>query len=115
MADRRQDPRVEVDDQITGELIERHPILIRDIGLGGMVIQCLAPMRVGEVHLFVLRTSDGAMTEARARVVHTMRSTAADGQTLYLAGLAFFELDERLAQAIGGLVDQGSLSLIDNG
>ena len=106
-AERRRVPRVDIHDQLTGSLITVRPVLVRDIGLGGMAIQSSFPLDMNGEHLFELKAADGTTARVRARVVRSLRGTGAGQDAVYITGLAFCDDHMQIADSdVGRIIDQ---------
>ena len=83
------------------------PIIVRDIGLGGMAIQSSFPLEMNQEHLFELKAADGTTARVRARVVRTLRGTGAGQDSVYVTGLAFCDDHMKIADSdVGRIIDQ---------
>jgi hypothetical protein len=106
-AERRRVPRVDIDDQLTGSLVTVRPVVVRDIGLGGMAIQSSFPLEMDREHLFELKAADGTTARVRARVVRSLRGTGAGQDAVFITGLAFCDDHMQIADSdVGRIIDQ---------
>ena len=106
-AERRRVPRVDIHDQLSGHLLTVRPIVVRDIGLGGMAIQSAFPLELNQEHLFELKAADGTTARVRARVVRSLRGTGAGQDAVYITGLAFCDDHMQIADSdVGRIIDQ---------
>jgi hypothetical protein len=102
--ERRKAPRLPVGRHVTAELeSSAQPVTVRDISLGGFLLESNEPFEVQALHQFRIATSDGWKTLITARSVHSRRSTTETGT--YYTGFAFVdpvgtEAERRIHQLI---------------
>jgi hypothetical protein len=102
--ERRQTPRVDVTGRLDSRLEPNtQPVTIRDLSLGGFLIESDEPFPTDAIHQFRVATPAGWTTMLTARSVHS-RKRAGNG---YLTGFAFLEpKGQEAQQRIVELIDQ---------
>jgi len=90
--ERRRAPRVDVTGRVDGQLDgDAQDVVVRDLSLGGFLIESPTAFSVDAVHHFRVALKDGAWaTVLTAKSVHC-REQAANGGKTYLTGFAFIE------------------------
>ena len=103
--DRRADSRLEVLERIQGELRALDtPVTLLNLSYGGFLMQTPVDFTIGGSHDFRFTSGLETPIMLRARVVHTMRATAA-GVRMYVVGLEFEDQETlEFKQAIESLV-----------
>jgi hypothetical protein len=87
---RRQSPRLEILDRLTGALEPAGPtVKVLDVSLSGLGIETAWAFEPGSVHRFRFTAPDGSSVVLAARVTHCHRRPTADGSALYLTGFRF--------------------------
>ena len=102
--ERRRSPRLEVMARVYGSLIALDlPITLLNMNRDGFLMQAPINFPVGVIDEFRFTTSGSDPIVLRARVVHTIRATAA-GTVSYAIGLEFLDHGaDGIAQAINEL------------
>jgi hypothetical protein len=97
LGDRRGEMRFEIIGHLWGALenVERLPL--RDIGLGGALVESRLPLAPDSVQAMALRFGGDAVHDVRVRVRHVRPSPAGAG---YLVGLEFMDLAAGAAEQI---------------
>jgi len=102
--DRRQSVRLDVLDQLDGQvLIFNLPVRVRDIGTGGIATESVVPIPVGSRHLLRLTTSSGRQLVVSGRVSHQRSVEFPDGITRFVTGFAF--VDDSASDEIAALIE----------
>jgi len=90
-SDRRTASRLPVGRHVTAQVeATAQPVTVRDISLGGFLLQSPEPFEVQALHQFRVATKDGWKTLITARSVHCRRAEI-DGSPTYLIGFAFVQ------------------------
>jgi hypothetical protein len=99
--DRRRHPRVTVNGQIKGQtLTSAHDVIIRDLSLGGFLVESREAFREDSIHEFRLATANGKLeTRLKARSVYSHLRRVIGGPPSYLTGFEFVEPKGVEAQA----------------
>jgi hypothetical protein len=105
--EQRTSPRLDVVDQIRGQLVSFGvQLLIREIGLGGFSTEGPIAFEPGGRHVFRFTTSAGRDVLIRARVIYSRGEGRFHGLPLYATGWAFLDDPHRDTPAdIGVLID----------
>lgn len=84
------------------------PIVIRNISLGGVLVESAEPFPVGVVHHLRMATQDEVpdRPELPAQSVYSQSEILADGTTTFLTGFAFTGHDAQAERFVFELVDQ---------
>ena len=91
-SDLRTSPRLEVVNQIRGQLVSYGvQVLIREIGLGGFSTEGPVAFEPGGRHAFRFTTAAGRQVLIRARVVYSRDEGRFHGLPLYTTGWAFLD------------------------
>jgi hypothetical protein len=92
--DRRRSPRIELVGQlhVTSAMPEQ-AIDVREISLGGMAIETVAPFEVGTVHAFRLTLGDESTVELFGKVMHSRPVDPAEGKAAFVTGIQFVDED----------------------
>ena len=104
--ERRQSPRVDVTGRLESRLEPNtHPVTIRDLSLGGFLIESDEPFPPDAIHQFRVATPAGWTTMLTARSVHCRKRSGTENS--YLTGFAFLEpKGQEAQQRIVELIDQ---------
>ncbi len=105
-ANRRRYPRLEVLDQIEGELVPLDvPVTLRDLSHGGFSIVSSNPFPPGTMHHFRFTAAVDAVVLLDATAVHCrLTSASASGEFSYITGFEFVSA-EHTEDAIAVLLD----------
>jgi hypothetical protein len=100
-SERRRHPRVPVNGQVTGRaLATEEDVIIRDLSVGGFMIESRDAFRENSVHEFRLATPSGKLeTRLKARSVYSHLRRVVGGPPSYLTGFEFVEPKGVEAQA----------------
>lgn len=105
LADRRTATRFEVLGELWGSIQAAEPLILRNLGREGALIESAAPLPVGSTHTIRLMRGTTA-TDVRAVVRHLSPVLQAAGPRRYLVGLEFVNLDEQAHVWISYMMDQ---------
>jgi len=99
--ERRKHPRVSVNGQVTGELLESaQEVIVRDLSLGGFLVESREGFIEDSVHEFRLAGAGGKLkTHLKARSVYSHLRRVIGGPPSYLTGFEFVEPRGTEAQA----------------
>jgi hypothetical protein len=100
---RRKQPRFEIVGQLRGALTWHEALPIRDVGLGGALVQSPRPLPVGTVHPVRLETEHG-LNAVTVRVCHLTPSQPG-GE--YLVGLQFVDPDQEVVGQVQRIAASG--------
>ncbi len=89
LGDRRAELRVEIIGDLRCALVMTRSWPLRNLGVGGMLVECSDPLIVGSIHHLRLCLDDGTW-DVTAAVRHVTRIR--DQPKLYAVGLAFVNL-----------------------
>lgn len=103
-SDRRKAPRVPVGSHVTARVdADAQAVTLRDISLGGFLLESSQPFHADSIHQFRIATAAGWETMVTARSVHSRQAPGNAG--LYLTGFSFVdpvgpEAERRIHQLI---------------
>jgi hypothetical protein len=91
--ERRRTPRVEVSERVHGTFEPPvQDVIVRDLSLGGFLVESPSAFPVDAVHHFRIAMKDGEWaTHLTARTVHCRERATSGGRPSYLTGFAFVE------------------------
>jgi hypothetical protein len=101
--ERRKAARVPVGAHVTAHVeADAQSVTLRDISLGGFLLESTQPFHVDAIHQFRIATATGWETVVTARSVHCRQAA---GSSVYLTGFAFVdptgpEAERRIHQLI---------------
>lgn len=80
-----------------------HPLVVREISLGGMAFETGTPFEVGAVHAFRLTLGDETTTELSGRIMHCR--TMPETSDVFVVGVQFLDDDPPEGTGVlGGLI-----------
>ena len=92
VTERRAAPRLDVDDQIRGELVAFGiPITVRDLGAGGFCAETAIPFPIGARQRFRFFTSGRLHATIEADVIHCRLMPRDSGTPCYVTGFSFVQ------------------------
>ena len=104
--DRRRSPRVELLGQLHGRVVAYDvSVVVRNVSLGGLLLESTFPFTVGVVHSFRLTLGDDSSVELRGTILRCTEETGPDGAQRYVVGVQFVDEPEG-DESIGGLIDR---------
>ncbi len=105
--DRRASPRLEVVDQLHGQLVAFNvPLTLRDLGAGGFSVAAPIPFPAGATHLFRFITAAGVEVLIEATVAYVRGGSDARNEPCYVTGFSFArEASAHTAANINVLLD----------
>ena len=99
-SERRRNPRVEIVKQVAGRVVPVNAfVTVREMSLGGMLIETDAELSPRGVHEFRLRLTGGDETLVRGHIVHG-RFDVAHGGVRFLLGVQFSFVPVESAEVI---------------
>jgi hypothetical protein len=100
-SERRKHPRVAVSGQVAGQLLSSaQDVIVRDLSVGGFLIESRECFREDSIHEFRLATASGRLeTRLKARSVYSHQRRVVGGPPSYLTGFEFVEPRGHEAQA----------------
>lgn len=102
--ERRLTPRVRVQHRLPGSFTTGPSlVLIRNISLGGVLVESVEPFHVGAVHQFRIGTDETELTPPplASEAIYCHDQPTPDGDVRFLAGFKFLRHQEEIAQLIG--------------
>jgi hypothetical protein len=102
--DRRESARLDILGQLAGEVSVLAPILIRDISLTGVLVECGFPLILGSGHDLRLHLGDDSVV-VKARVVRCHIAEIGRELVRYVAGLEFVDLPPHVGAAITAYIE----------
>jgi hypothetical protein len=100
-SERRKHPRVAVSGQVNSQLLPTaQDVIVRDLSLGGFLIESREMFRENSIHEFRLASANGKVeTRLKARSVYSHLRRVIGGPPSYLTGFEFVEPRGHEAQA----------------
>jgi hypothetical protein len=102
--ERRLTPRVRVQHRLPGSFTTSPaPVLIRNISLGGVLVESAESFHVGAVHQFRIGAEDTdlAPPPLASEAIYCHGEPTQDGDVRFLTGFKFLRHQEEIAQLIG--------------
>ena len=97
--DKRDAERVTMLGELQGELMVFQPMLVRDVGTGGVTVETRFPLQIDSLHDVRLTLGDLSVV-VKGRVVHSRISDVDHDVVTYRTGLEFVEPSQRVVGAI---------------
>src|SRR5688572_33339537 len=98
-ADKRGDERVTILGELQGEIMVFQPMLIREIGKGGVTVETRFPLHLDSLHDLRLTLAQKSMV-VKGRVAHSRISDVDGDIVTYRSGLEFVGASGRALDAI---------------
>ena len=103
LADRRSSRRYDIVGELGGALDAAVRLPVRNIGVGGALLESLVPLVPASVHTVAL-SWNGVDVASTARVCHVLSAVSSNGERQYLIGVEFLSpaplLTEQLARSV---------------
>lgn len=99
-------------DPASGEVKVYHSMAIRQLSLGGALIEVGVPLQLNSLHDFRLTLGSRSVV-VKARVVHSHISTVASSGVAYQTGVEFVELSEPVAEALAAFIAASTTPGVD--
>ena len=104
-AERRAFPRLDVIDELNGQLIPFGvPVTVREVSVGGFSVETDAPFLAGGQHRFRFTTANGDEIVLEASVIHRRLAGSSDAPR-YITGFAFLRRTSTWARTVAALLD----------
>jgi PilZ domain len=103
--ERRLTPRVRVQHRVPGSFTTSSaPVLIRNISLGGVLVESAEPFHVGAVHQFRIGTdeTEPASPPLAAETIYCHDQSAPDGDFRFFTGFRFLRHQEEIGELVIG-------------
>ena len=97
--DKRDAERVTMLGELQGNLMVFQPMLVRNIGTGGVTVETLFPLQIDSLHDVRLNLGDLSVV-VKGRVVHSRISDVDHDVVTYRTGLEFVEPSQWVVDAI---------------
>jgi hypothetical protein len=109
--ERRHAPRLEVLEQLHGQLVSvKLPLVVREMGAGGFSVECPVPFPSGARHRFRFTLAGGGEVIVEAVGVHARSTSQTGGTARYISGFAFCQDGHpETARAVRTLLDAALL------
>ncbi len=113
--DRRRSARLDVLDQLDGQLVMYNiPVRLRDISEGGVATESAIALPIRSKHLLRLTTPAGVEVMIAGTVMHQRLSVSAMGRRVFVTGFEFADdRSQNTAQAVQTLLDAVAVELDD--
>lgn len=98
-ADRRGPERVPILGALQGEIMTFQPVLVREIGQGGVTVETQFPLQLDSLHELRLTLARKSVI-VKGRVVHSRISDVDQEIVMYRTGLEFVDVPDRILEAI---------------
>src|ERR1700676_2902374 len=96
----RRGSRFEILGGLPGDMMVTHQIAIKELSLGGALIETGFPLHLDSIHDFRLTLGDRSVI-VKGRVAHCHISDVDQELVLYRSGIDFVEVSQRVSEAIG--------------
>ena len=106
LGDRRIRPRYDIVGDLWGTLETVLRLPLRNVGLGGALIESHVPLQAESVHRLAF-VSDGRETAAQVRIRYVQPTISADGERTYLIGIEFLSIEPAMAALITRWMSSG--------
>ena len=97
--ERRDSERIAILGNLTGELMVYLPMTIREIGIGGVIVETAYPLHLDSLHDLRLTLGNRSIV-LKGRVVHSRVTDMDQEAVIYQSGLEFVETADRITVAI---------------
>lgn len=102
--DKREAERVPMLGELHGEVMVFQPMLVRDIGRGGVTVETRFPLQIDSLHDVRLTLGDTSVI-VKGRVAHSHISDVDQDIVVYRTGLEFIEPSRPVLAAIVEFID----------
>jgi H2-forming N5,N10-methylenetetrahydromethanopterin dehydrogenase-like enzyme len=111
LGDRRRVRRYDIVGELGGAMEIALRLPVRNIGVGGALLESPVPLAAASVH-YVMLSWNGGDVATEVRVCHVARAVAADGERNYLIGVEFASVAPVLTDQLARLMtaSEGSAS-----
>jgi hypothetical protein len=104
MTNKRDSERVPILGELHGEMMIFQPMLVRDLGTGGVTIETRFPLHLDSLHEVRLTLGKTSVV-VKGRVVHSRISDVDQDVVTYRTGMEFVDVAERAMDAIADFLD----------
>jgi hypothetical protein len=104
MSGKRDNERVPIAGQVTGEVMVFQPMTILDISRGGAQIETPFPLQLDSLHEFRLTLGDRSIV-VKGRIAHCHIGELTETSALYRTGVEFIEPSDHAMAAISDFID----------
>lgn len=102
--DKRLIERFEILGQLDGAVRVASPVAVRQVSLGGALVETVFPLTLGALHEFRLTLPDRSVV-VRARVAHSHISDVSSESVSYHSGVEFIDMTPPVLDVIRRYVD----------
>ena len=99
----RGNERIQILGELHGEVMVFQPLIIKEIGRGGIQVETGFPLQLDSLHEFRLTLGDSSVV-VKGRVAHCSISDVDQESVLYRSGVEFVEPSERVFGVIDGFI-----------
>jgi len=103
-SDKRDAERVQMLGRLQGEVMVFQPMLIREVSLGGALVETRFPLHLNSLHDLRLTLGTRSIV-VKGRVVHSQIRDVDQDVVIYWTGIEFVEPSEHVASAIVEFLD----------
>jgi PilZ domain len=103
-SDKRDAERVQMLGRLQGEVMVFQPMLIREVSLGGALVETRFPLHLNSLHDLRLTLGTRSIV-VKGRVVHSQIRDVDQDVVIYWTGIEFVETSEHAASAIVEFLD----------
>jgi PilZ domain len=103
-SDKRDAARVQMLGRLQGEVMVFQPMLIREVSLGGALVETRFPLHLNSLHDLRLTLGTRSIV-VKGRVVHSQIRDVDQDVVIYWTGIEFVEPSEHVASAIVEFLD----------
>src|SRR4029078_7494228 len=90
--------------ELKGEVMVFQPLVIKEIALGGVLVETAFPLQLDSLHEFRLTLGDRSVV-VKGRVAHCRISDVDQEIVLYRSGIEFIEPNDRVRDVIKEFID----------
>jgi hypothetical protein len=103
-SDKRDAERVQMLGRLQGEVMVFQPMLIREVSLGGALVETRFPLHLNSLHDLRLTLGTRSIV-VKGRVVHSQIRDVDEDVVIYWTGIEFVEPSDHVASAIVEFLD----------
>jgi len=103
-SDKRDAERVQMLGRLQGEVMVFQPMLIREVSLGGALVETRFPLHLNSLHDLRLTLGERSVV-LKGRIAHCSISEMDQEVVMYRSGLEFVEPSERVFQVIAQFIE----------
>ena len=98
-SEKRDQERIEINDELHGEITVFQPLFIKEISHGGCLVKTSFPLEINSLHELRFTLGDRSV-QVRGRVRHCRVAEGDEDAGSYRSGVEFIELADRIRGAI---------------